>query len=247
MELDDWERRATLYPFGPGPHPVLGRDIPVDAPVAQRVRSAWAFLVQQTTRRAAMAAERGVPLDAEELLQSAVAELVRRDHLYDPARGKYTTFCKVILRNVVADALDRAGPVRLPARCRKQRADLERESLDRELTAAEAEQLGRIRAAMAQVEPADDLREALARQADDGPLDRDEDARLARDAVARAVRRLDPQLAYLLGRSHGLFGGREASIAECGRALGLGPSVARALLEEAIAQCREELDPETRP
>jgi DNA-directed RNA polymerase specialized sigma24 family protein len=112
----DAEEYPSLYPFGTDLVDFLDQEEEPRAPFEQRLRSVWRYIVGRVKRFAATLKPREAAiLDCEDIVNTVAAQLLEKDGLWDPGRGKYSTFAEQIVRNVLSTCHEQARAVSGPA------------------------------------------------------------------------------------------------------------------------------------
>ncbi len=215
-------RDHVAFPADPGG----GRD--------RLIASVMPMLVRQCNRFLGRHPRLRVQFDLEDLLQECWVALIQRFPVYDPARGKFTTFAGLIARQTLCSVAERARTVRVG------RDALEK--LDSPGDYAPAD-LMPIRRAMAPTAPIEGQPLEAGGPGVPELAARAESAELAREAVSELVSRLPRRGAAVVRRFHGLGGGRGEAHASIGRRLGL--SCARVTVERSRAEAAFRAAPET--
>jgi hypothetical protein len=235
-------RRPALFPFGTDLRMRLGREEEVTATVEDRLRAIWAFLLDQATlfqRRLKLHELSG--FDLEDCLQEIAAELIEKDHSWEPARGRYITFAGTLADRVLRRHRDNCRLVSVRnAACRlaryRQAASEDRLSNSAQVTAAR----------LAAVFEAPTAVEEIPSDGDPTELEierRDREA-TAQQEVIRVLRRArGPAHAMILSRLYGLSNTGTAQDApqraeDVGASLGISTRAVRRREEVAIAHVR---------
>jgi RNA polymerase primary sigma factor len=203
---------------------------------------------------------RGCGVDYDDLVQEGTVGLARAVEKFDHRRGlKLSTYATWWIRRAVIDAIAEARPIRIPARARRQLAQIR--SAENELrrqgagttNEAIAQRTGlstaRVRAlhGCARVTASLDkqigtdgtpLVELLSDPKPADPLHHLEQHETQRE-VRSMLKLLPPRHREVLARRYGIDHGREQPHTEIGAALGLGQERSRQLESEALHRLRE--------
>lgn len=189
----------------------------------------------------------GLPID--DLFQEGFVALAGALQRFDPARGRFSTFATVRIRQRLAEVTaGRLGALALPdsrARRLRQARGVEGALVQehgRSIEAAElAEALGR---------PVDWTRQLLGHRApvaldptEEGPTlaiasDPDPDRAIYARQVRRVLRRIDPDQAQVVALRYGLTTGEPVDVADIAARLGLSTSTVRRLESRGLAALR---------
>ncbi len=80
----------------------------------ERIRRVWPMIVRLCSQHTEVMRPRGVEVPTDDLIQEFVLHVLERDHKWNPARGKYTTFVGRLWRNVRQRQIETHGVVTGP-------------------------------------------------------------------------------------------------------------------------------------
>lgn len=208
----------ALYPFGTNLERFLDAEEEEEASFEERLRSSWRYLVGRINRFAATLKPREAAiLDVEDCVNSVVERLIENDHLWDPSRGRYSTFVEAVMTSVLATCHEKAKTVNGPSNSfARMKAYHDREAKGT-LTPAMRETMVRIEKAMGDYEDLDGRSfETNGHDEDDMIL------------LRRAIRTFeDPIQVWVLVRKLGLFGMERMTFVEIAKELGVSESTVR--------------------
>lgn len=223
----------ALYPFGTNLTQFLDAEEEKTAPFEERLRSAWRYLAGRVNRFSATLKPREAAVfDVEDVVNSVVERLVEKDHLWDPARGRYSTFVEAVMMSVLATCHERArtvtGPTNSFARLRIYR---EREA-EGTLTPSMRETMDRLERVMGDYESID------GKQFESNGHDRIDSILLR-----RALREFkDPIQVWVLVRKFGILGMEAMSMGDIARTLDVTEKEVRKINRAARKKLRECLE-----
>lgn len=207
-----------------------------------RIRSIWPYLVRTVLDYADSLPPRALAnYDPEDVVAELYAVLAERDHLWEPARGKYLSFAGRVIAHELLAIRDRAGTVHSPRNSAsrlkgyEQRGDLsgKKAKTFRDIRRVTSEHLTIARDWPGVGDSPDTLDQA----------ERREDYRLAHQAVRRGVGALNHLEAETLGLAFGIFGRPQHDIAEIAKLQGRSPDAVRNSLVRATRKFRDKLQP----
>jgi DNA-directed RNA polymerase sigma subunit (sigma70/sigma32) len=199
-----------LFPFGTEILPRLTREEELTASFEVRLKSIWAYIVERAQRSVArMSGRERAHLDAEDLVDEIVCELLKKDEKWDPLRARYITFVGAVMRSVIIDERERARVVRAPANARARLERYRRLEAKGELKPGPRETMIAIRRCLGEVEAVHQRAGATVATVAEGRLDR-------RRELIEGLRGLGPVHALVLAARFGLFDGPTRTAAELG-------------------------------
>lgn len=239
----DAEDRPALYPFGTNLTKFLDVDEERTAPFEDRLKSSWRYLVGRVNRFFVSFRPRGSSVfDVEDVVNTVVERLVEKDHLWDPSRGRYSTFVDAVMRSVLVTYHEKTGAVSGPANSFSRLKDYREREAVGSLTLEMRATMVRIEKAMGDFESIDE-RYAEPNGHDDDVIERFRDAFKAFD---------DPMQVWVVVRRYGLLGMGRMTLVEMASRLGISKDFASRLdkdarrkLEEILKSCKEDTDGET--
>lgn len=233
------DRFPLFYAFGES-HFRLSEEEAKSAPMADRIRSVWPFLVQRVIAfEETLRPRERANFDAEDTLTEVWIELARKDSKWDPARGKYITFAGKLLRNRLDAIRDESRTVQSPPNSGCRLREYRRAEAEGTLTGRQAKTAVALKRSRGMPEPIDDHDEQYG-EADDA-IEVAERRSLSRSAVIDALRTLRPIEAAVIGRAYGLWGQPRQSIEEIATATKRTPEAIRRTKSRAQARIRERL------
>jgi RNA polymerase primary sigma factor len=204
---------------------------------------------------------RGFGVEYDDLVQEATVGLVRAVETFDHRRGlKFSTYAIWPIRRAIIDAIGEARPIRIPARARRQLAEVRRAESElrtqgpgaatndaiAQRTELSAERVRALRSAAHVTASLDQqiatdgttLAELIRDPKPADPL-RDVELHETRREVQSMLKLLPARHRDVLTRRYGIDDGREQPHTEIGAALGLGEERSRQLESEALHRLRE--------
>lgn len=146
----------ALYPFGTNLTKFLDAEEEKTASFEERLRSAWRYLAGRVNRFSATLKPReSAVFDVEDVVNSVVERLVEKDHLWDPARGRYSTFVEAVMMSVLATCHERARTVTGPTNSFARLKTYHEREADGTLTLSMKETMDRLERAMGDYETID--------------------------------------------------------------------------------------------
>lgn len=194
------DESPALFPFGVHLHTFLDAETERTATFESRLRSIWRYLVKNVGRFSLTMkpCERAV-ISVEDMIQDVAIGLAQKDHLWDPARGRYSTFATMVMRSVLSGSRERARTVAGPCNSHARLEGYRQKDAAGELTSSMRQTMIRIEAAMGEYATADDI------LPDPGNVERETEETL--DIVKVAIRTMgDPIQVWVITRHLGLFG-----------------------------------------
>lgn len=202
-----YRRYPSLFPFGLGALPHLDAATEATAPFDVRLKGAWAYIVSVVIRAWKGYREREKAcVGLEDAMQDVVVALIEKDGSFDPRRGRYTTFAKMVALQAVAAKRRHARAVSAPTgpigRVRKYEA----RAADGTLSGPAQRTLSCLRTVL---DDQDTIGRALGLYTDPDTVPdevgaREESQRAVREVVA-SLPRVGPLGATALARRWGLF------------------------------------------
>lgn len=238
-------REPALYPFGTRPLRRLTAEEEIEAPLADRLQSVWAYLCRRARRFVdGLSARERANYSAEDVTQEIVAILMQKDTKWDHTRARYLCFCEQVCRTELINLRARMRAVHAPSNALRRLADYR--------TRAAAGTLPpRQHRVMRALERA--LRDGDSLGLHGGPIAADEQAgatvgRLEEaDAlhaeIVAALREIGPLESMVIGRTYGLFGGSPQGATTISLAIPPGPRRIKAILADAEEALRDRLGP----
>lgn len=219
----------ALYPFGTNLVTFLTADQERSATFEQRLASCWRYMIGRARRFAStMKVRETAVLDVEDIVQSVVERLIEKDHLWDPDRGRYSTFVDSVIVTVLTTCHEKARAVSGPSNSYSRLADYREKEQSGSLTPGMRETMTKIEKVMGDLDTL----------SIDSPEDHDPSEFI--ESLRMALRRFrDPFEVWILVRRAGLFGVGKASYAEISERLGISEREARCLARDARAEVGE--------
>ena len=232
LELARREHPA-LYPFGTQLTTFLTADEERTASLEQRLRSSWRFMIGGVIRFSATLKPREAAVfDVEDVAQAVAERLVEKDHLWDPDRGRYSTFVAAVMVNILVACRDRARTISGPTNAAARMAFYREKEADGSLTRDMRRTMVRLERAMEDVS-------CLEIECQDPEVSDAEDP-IDMVALRRAIRRLDdPLKAWILVRKEGLMGNDRMSYKEIARRVGISELEAKRIARHARNEIKE--------
>lgn len=196
-------------------HEFLDEAETVAATVEGRIKSVWPFIVSRVLEfsRTLKGRER-INFDPEDILTELWVVLADKDALWTPERGKYITFVGIIIDREFSSIRDKARTIHSPrnssCRMKKYREEEEGGTISdrRAKTAADIRRTG--------AGPKDLCLDSHNQRTTSlepiSVMAGSEKAAENLDAISKAVRRLSPFEAYVVGRLIGLWGRSQSSV-----------------------------------
>ncbi len=239
------QREPWAYPFGTEPLTRLSAEEERGAPVEQRLRSHWPFIVRRAKRFCFTLSDRErAHLDAEDLVSDIVTALLEKDAKWDRGRGRYVTFCEQVVRNVLSIKREQARVVTAPqdavGRLRRYRELYAEGTLSEQSIAT----MHAIEAALGDVDticPEMDTPfrpESNGHEREGGPAPASWER-----AIKDAIRTMpDPRQAMVIAKTFGLFGVEPATTRELATLIGGSAQHVRALQGRAKTAIRRRIE-----
>lgn len=239
-----YHRYPSLFPFGLDVT-YLSAEEEATAPLEARLKSAWAYLVTVVVGAWKGYRDREKAcVGLEDAMQDVVTALIERDSLFDPTRGRYTTFAKMIALQAVGARRRLARVVSAPVgpvgRIRKYKVRVQDGTLsDRGQRT--------LRCLQTVIDDQDSLIHESALQTDPDLVPNEvihrEEAELAAQEVVDSIQHVDPVGASVLARRWGLFRAASDQTANqiAGQIPGHGPRKIKAIEERATHALRDHL------
>lgn len=214
----------ALYPFGTDIYTFLDSESERSAPFEVRLRSIWRYIVRRVQRFARTLKPREAAiLDVEDVVHSVAARLVEKDHLFDPTRGRYSTFVDAVIGSVLTNCHEQAravsGPANSYSRLKKYRERQQNGTMTRSMEAT----MKSIECVMGDFDSWDDT---IAASSGEDDVDV--------QAIVAALRSLDnPLYVWILVRKNGLLGNPQLTIKEISVQIGITSDEVKAILKES--------------
>lgn len=229
------DRYPIFFAFG-DVIPFLSPEECVAATVHDRIKSVWPFLVKTVVRFVdTLSARSRASFDPEDVLMELWVRLAEKDYKFDPERGSYLTFVGRVTENELKKLRGRTKTVRSPGNTYSRLREYQDEEDNGTLTPQRRATMRAMQRSLADADSIDGG-EAIHARSGLGPEARslrDEEERIASDAIVRAVTCLDPDEAVAVGRNYGLFGQDEATPTATARGRGKGRTLMIDALERA--------------
>lgn len=147
----------ALYPFGTNLDRFLDAESEKTASFEERLRSIWRYLIGKIDRFVATFTRRELAiLDVEDCVHSVVEKLIENDHLWDPSRGRYSTFVDAVATSFLVTCHERSKTVMGPSNSHARLKAYRERSVDGTLTPAMRETMSRIEKAIGDYDSLDE-------------------------------------------------------------------------------------------
>ena len=248
------ETHPLLFAFGVEPIAPLENEAAIAASRDERIKSVWPFLVKSVTAfQATLRAREAANFDAEDVLLELWATIAHKDHLWNPARGKYIAFAGAIVETTLLRLRDRAKTVRAPGNSTARLAEYATRESQGTLTPGQHKTAADIRRAISASayvgegvgrDGSESVPAAIADKSPTAPdiLRRREEIGQARASVVQGISALDADQSKLLGEAFGLWGQPIRSVGAIAKSRRRSAVAIRLQIAEALARCGNALN-----
>lgn len=219
----------ALYPFGTDIYTFLDSEDEKSAPFEARLRSIWRYIVRRVQRFARTLKPREAAiLDVEDVVHSVAARLVEKDYLWDPARGRYSTFVDAVIGSVLTNCHEKARAVSGPANSYSRMKKYEERKRNGTMTRSMKATMRSIETVMGDFDSWDDTI-VIPGDSDDVDV----------QAIVAALRSLDnPLYVWILVRKNGILGNPQLTISEIAAQIGITTDEVKGILKESLVHVK---------